>query len=94
MFSAATVPFAVSADSNVTVQYLFASGFFPSGFVGSFGPTTFSNTVKAFVCAVRFPFVKVTFFSLFANVNDVSFVGSVVIPLSAKFLNATSFVKP
>ena len=52
VFSAATVPFVVSADSNVTAQYLFASGFFPSGFVGSFGPTiSFSKTAVNVVWA-------------------------------------------
>ena len=41
VFLAATVPFVVSADSKVTVQYLLGSaGFPPFGSVGSTGPTT------------------------------------------------------
>ena len=40
VFLAATVPFVVSADSKVTVQYLLGSAGFPPGCVGSTGPTT------------------------------------------------------
>ena len=41
VFLASTVPFVVSADSNVTVQYLLVSaGFPPFGSCGSTGPTT------------------------------------------------------
>ena len=54
---------------------------------------SFAFTVKASVCAVNEPFVNSTAFPLFAaTVNDVSFAGAAVIPLSAKSLNATSFV--
>ena len=54
---------------------------------------SFSFTVKVFVCAVNEPFVNFTVFPLFAaTVNDVSFAGSALIPLSAKSLKATSFV--
>ena len=65
-----------------------------TGVLGSVPIFTIAFTVKASVSAVSFPFVKVTFFALFANVKAVSFVGSAVIPLSAKSLNATSFVTP
>ena len=95
MFSAATVPFAVSSDSNFTVKYFSVSGFSPPGCVGSFGPTTFSNTVRAFVSAVKLPFVRVTFVPLWSStVKAVPSVGFAVIAYVAKSLNATSFVKP
>ena len=40
VFLAATVPFVVSADVKVTVQYLFVSAGFSADYVGSIGPTT------------------------------------------------------
>ena len=70
---------------------------FGTGVLGSVPVFTisFAFTVKASVFAVNEPFVNSTAFPLFAaTVNDVSFAGVAVIPLSAKSAKATSFVKP
>ena len=101
VFLAATVPFVVSSDSNVTVQYLLVScGFPPFGSSGSTGPTTggscgvtFAFTVRFAVSSCKLPLVNTTGFPLSANVKAVPSVGFAVIAFVAKSLNATSFVK-
>ena len=86
------VPFIVFPSPASKVILVYPFGTCVLGSVPVF-TISFSFTVKVFVCAVNEPFVNFTVFPLFAaTVNDVSFAGSALIPLSAKSLKATSFV--
>ena len=53
-----------------------------TGVLGSVPTFTisFAFTVKAFVCALKLPFVSLTVFALFANVKAVPSVGFAVMP--------------
>ena len=84
VFAAATVPLLVSADSNVTAQYLSESGFPPSGFVGSFGPTMSFSKYAVKVDVVTGPVVGTV--ALFESCHFIKvFVSSLYVAVAGIF---------